>query len=81
MYIKNGAYIKCKCLCECGNEKNIALNSLIKGRTKSCGCIRKNNIYNNLIGKRIGKLVVVEELEKSKCGQIKYRCIWCKLNI
>ncbi len=71
---KNGTYIECKCICDCGNKKDIALNNLIRGYTKSCGCIKKNDIYNNLIGKRIGKLVIIEELKKSKTGQVKYRC-------
>lgn len=26
------------CICECGNEKNILLPSLVSGNTKSCGC-------------------------------------------
>ena len=29
------------CSCECGNQKVIALNSLRRGDTKSCGCYRK----------------------------------------
>ena len=32
------------CLCECGNEKDIAGNNLIKGIVKSCGCEWKNMI-------------------------------------
>ena len=31
-----------KCICECGNEKNINASSLKNGSTKSCGCIFKN---------------------------------------
>lgn len=29
------------CLCDCGNEKNIRLLHLLRGRTLSCGCISK----------------------------------------
>lgn len=29
------------CQCECGNEKTIMRGSLIGGRTKSCGCLKK----------------------------------------
>lgn len=29
------------CLCECGNNKFISGSDIIKGKTKSCGCIRK----------------------------------------
>lgn len=30
------------CQCECGNEKVILANSLRRGRTKSCGCLRSD---------------------------------------
>jgi hypothetical protein len=37
------------CKCSCGNNKIIVGNSLLKGNTKSCGCLRKegNNIKHN----------------------------------
>lgn len=31
-----------KCICVCGNTKNIILRSLIDGNTKSCGCYQKS---------------------------------------
>ena len=31
----------CKCVCDCGKVKDIYKNNLIWGRTKSCGCLRK----------------------------------------
>ena len=30
-----------KCLCDCGNVAFVTHSNLIKGITKSCGCIRK----------------------------------------
>lgn len=37
-----------KCLCSCGNEKEIATSSLKAGLTQSCGCIkREQTIQNN----------------------------------
>lgn len=38
------------CKCKCGNEVNVASNSLIQGRTKSCGCIALEHTIN--IGKK-----------------------------
>ena len=35
------SYFLCKC--DCGNKKVIARSSLIAGRSKSCGCMTKNN--------------------------------------
>lgn len=29
-----------KCVCECGNEKAVAVTSLKTGQSKSCGCLR-----------------------------------------
>lgn len=31
-----------ECLCDCGNIKFISVYSLIKGKSKSCGCLRKD---------------------------------------
>lgn len=30
-----------KCKCDCGNEKSVLLSNLIKGNSKSCGCLEK----------------------------------------
>lgn len=35
---KHPKYTKWICKCDCGNEKSINRNSLVQGRTKSCGC-------------------------------------------
>lgn len=32
------------CKCDCGNEKEVALGSLRRGLTTSCGCIRKDSL-------------------------------------
>ena len=63
------------CQCDCGNiTKPISTSSLTSGNTKSCGCLKKitsaNNISKannsiNLIGKRFGKLVVIEQDKQS----------------
>ena len=42
-----------KCVCVCGNECIVTLDSLKSGKTKSCGCYRKSRLgkerkkYNN----------------------------------
>ena len=38
---KNRTYRKVLCECSCGNLKEITLDSLLSGATKSCGCLRK----------------------------------------
>jgi hypothetical protein len=72
--------IRCLCKCICGNEKTIAANSLIKGFTRSCGCILDLSIrmargwnYEDLTGRRFGRLLCVEKvfLNPAKRG-----CYW-----
>lgn len=52
------------CKCDCGNEKIILLDSLRSGKTKSCGCIQKENTRNSnlkdITGQKFGKLTVVK---------------------
>ena len=50
---RNGSYVppngnskaKWYCLCECGNKVDAIGNDLRTGRTKSCGCLQKENAY------------------------------------
>ena len=48
------------CKCDCGNPKLISVirHSLIRGTTKSCGCLAHEP--ENLIGKRFNRLTVLE---------------------
>lgn len=65
------------CICECGTERDVVTDSLRNGKSKSCGCekiIPKNK--SNLIGKRFGKLTVINETEQR---DVKGNIIWeCK---
>ena len=60
--------------CECGNEKEVFYSCLMQGNTKSCGC----KSWNDLTGKRFGRLVVIEKAESylSPNGNsyIQWRC-------
>jgi len=31
------------CICDCGNHADIVVNRLVAGKTKSCGCLRREN--------------------------------------
>jgi hypothetical protein len=37
------------CECDCGNEKEILYQSLVRHKTKSCGCIRAYNNKNSML--------------------------------
>ena len=55
-----------RCVCDCGNETFTAARSLVKGNTRSCGCLR-GRARMNLTGQRFGKLTALEyDAEKKK---------------
>jgi len=64
---KNGHTVW-ECLCDCGNTAYVTNVKLTTGKTKSCGCSRRNE----LTGRRFGKLVAVRPTER----QIERSTIW-----
>lgn len=58
------------CQCDCGNTVEATVGSLISGNKKSCGCLNRIDI----IGKKIGKLTVIEYIGLDKTGQSLWRC-------
>ena len=66
-YKDNQTY--CRCQCDCGNELITRANGLVTGNPSSCGCIHSPN----LIGRKFGRLTVVEELE-SHTPQRRWLC-------
>ena len=70
------------CLCKCGNYKEIFFYNVIKGKSKSCGCLEKASRFNrnhvniNIIGERFGKLIVVKDSGRRACnGSVLWECI------
>lgn len=68
--------------CECGNELEVMLNSLVRGNTKSCGCGRlngtklSNKIYDGIV---FGRLMVLGEVAgKRKQGGSIVRMMECE---
>lgn len=51
-------YYKCKC--DCGNYSVVQKYGLLNGTLKSCGCSKKVNDLNDIIGKRVGHITVIE---------------------
>lgn len=58
-----------ECICDCGKEKSILSNSLVRGDTTSCGCYRsksiKNRLTKDLIGKSFGNLMVIKRVQST----------------
>jgi hypothetical protein len=69
------------CKCDCGNKTIVASQELKNGDTKSCGCIKRKSPSNyiNLIGKRFGRLMVIERvadyIEPSGRKRIQWLCL------
>ncbi len=47
------------CVCDCGNEVDVSRRSLIRGNTKSCGCLSE---LEDLVGKTFGRLTVEKQI-------------------
>lgn len=60
-----------ECLCECGNIKNYTISEL--SNNKSCGC-KKYSTGKDIIGKKFGRLTVIEKIGKKNRHSI-YKCL------
>lgn len=78
-YISSNKMPKFVCQCECGTIKKVNVYNLTKGKSKDCGCGRKEALSKakskDLTGKRFGKLIAIEKLPFSnKFKRVLYRC-------
>lgn len=76
----HGMY-KWLCQCDCGNQTVVLSSQLKSGRTKSCGCYRKEFAKGqtwrreDLTGRRFGRLTVVSLAGVSKGGSLRWHCL------
>lgn len=65
------------CKCDCGKELEVSSSALLKKERTSCGC-KRQELRNNLIGARFGKLIVIKRAENyvapSGQTQVRYDC-------
>ena len=66
------------CKCSCGNEKIILRDNLVRGKTKSCGCLRSEftgRKAEDLLDKKFGRLTVIERVSDCKKGGVQWLCL------
>ena len=67
-----------KCKCDCGNEVEVSRKTL-QGGKKSCGCLVFERMVSRTIGKRFGRLVVVDYAYTKRYGKGSSKTYWlCK---
>jgi len=74
---KKGTNFVWRCMCDCGREAMVSSNSLLSGNTRSCGCLldeTKRNAFHDISGKRFGRLIAVEPVEKRSGGSVVWKC-------
>ncbi|MGS1095841.1 hypothetical protein ACVCNR_14785 [Aquamicrobium terrae] len=77
-----------RCICDCGTEKVVFGANLRNGKTKSCGCIRREQLLArpnpgrtnprprraDLIGQKFGRLTVLRRAGKTSNGEATWAC-------
>lgn len=74
------------CQCDCGNKKIISQDTLKAGKIKTCGCgqfngfqqyrdTQKENNDLKILGKKFGKLTVIERDTSYSTDKIYYKCL------
>lgn len=80
-YTKGGQYkATWICKCVCGKEFEVDGEKIRRGTVYSCGCMRYKNrdrFYEDLSGKRFGKLIVIRRLREKeiKTNQYNWLCL------
>jgi len=69
-----------ECLCQCGRKSRVRSYSLIRGHTKSCGCLRKGGNHRRHFirikrGAKFGRLTVQCEVRRPE-GLITKQAFW-----
>jgi len=75
---RKGTNVVWKCICDCGNTTFASTNALTNGNKRSCGCLSKKYLAENLIrdltGQRFGRLVALKPTEERKNGYVVWEC-------
>lgn len=89
---KPGEKPRCKCQCDCGNVFWAAKASLIHGKTKSCGCLRRehaklmglkngNPAYDVGDGDKVGRLTILSDFIHPDRPKESYKLCQCDCGV
>lgn len=66
------------CQCDCGNQCIVTTHELNAGKTKSCGCLRRDNLrkrLSDITNKKFGRLTALYPTDKrDKKGSVYWHC-------
>ncbi|NEQ64554.1 MAG: hypothetical protein F6K21_03430 [Symploca sp. SIO2D2] len=62
------------CECECGNNKVVQGNALRQGKTRSCGCLKRQKSFIDETGNVYGKLTVIQRVPSITQSKAKWLC-------
>lgn len=66
-----------ECKCDCGAVIETPTDYLVRGFTKSCGCLQKENwrsFQKDITNKRFGKLTAIQPTSKRANGSVVWKC-------
>lgn len=66
--------LKYKCICDCGNFKEVPSGDLRSGAVQSCGCLHAERELD-IVGQKFNNLLVVERLEETQNGRYLFKCL------
>ena len=65
------------CRCDCGGKSSVCSSSLVKGTTRSCGCLLREasaKKAKDITGQRFGRLVAVEPTSERRNENVVWLC-------
>lgn len=75
---RSGSNVIWHCKCDCGNECDVRVNSLRKGLTQSCGCLRSERVSEaskkDISNQRFGRLVALYPTDKRSGNHVVWHC-------
>lgn len=63
------------CQCDCGSVKKVRIDHLNNGKTRSCGCLKKDVRFEDITGKKFNRWTVLDHGGKDKYGKTVWECV------